>query len=176
MRLRLRALLLMPALLAACSGSRHAVPDQGSNSSTASSYSTGVPMAVESFRFSARPNGPIPPLVAGAVSEIAFVIKNESSLTWPGKALAETDRTLSAAYHVLNQNREVVMFDGFRTLITADVPHGREIVITLRVKAPETPGRYRLQPDVLPEYVAWFGVTSPPKNNPPVAIEVKAAQ
>jgi hypothetical protein len=173
MKVRLIALPLVLALGSACSDSRNRTPDAGSNSGApASSYSTGVPMAPASFAFSARQNGPIPPLVAGAVRDIAFVFKNESSLPWPARSLAETDKPMGAAYHILDPNGDVFMFEGFRSLITADVPPGHELVIELHVKAPDKPGRYLLQPDVLQETVSWFGMTPPRKNNPPVPIDV----
>ena len=171
MRMRLIACALLSVWVAACSGNKSEPPKVTTDSST-----TAVPiMSGDSFAFSARPSGKIPPLPAGSVTVVRFVVRNESLQLWPGKELETTDKALRLSYHILDQKGQVVTFEGLRTVIAVDVAPAAEVEVALQVKAPDTPGKYQLQPDVLQETVAWFGMTPPPKQNPPVAIEVTAA-
>ena len=176
MGMRLFVCVLVSVGMAACSAEKKEPPAPAATTEAAKPPAPTVPlMPAESFAFSAQPSGKIPPMAAGSVTDVKFVFKNESPVAWPAKALSGTDKGLFASYHILDTKGVVLVFDGVRTPITDDVPPGGEVVVVLKAQAPEKPGRYQIQPDVVQETVVWFGVAAPSKKNPPVAIDVTAA-
>jgi hypothetical protein len=180
MRMRCLASALLIVSVGACSGNKSEPPASTGDVPKASAETARVAPAptptlpADAYGFSARPSGVIPTLVAGSVTDVRFVFRNESQRIWPGSSLEKTDKPLNAAYHVLDQKGQLVTFEGLRAVISADVPPGGEVVVALHVQAPNTPGRYQLQPDLLQETVSWFGTSPPPKKNPPVPFQVVA--
>ena len=61
-----------------------------------------------------------------------------------------------AAAHVFDVKGAVVRWDGARTNLSADVPRGAVVAVSVSVDAPITPGLFRVQPDLVQEGVAWF--------------------
>jgi LCP family protein required for cell wall assembly len=59
--------------------------------------------------------------------------------------------------HWINRDTgEVVIWDGNRGLLSKDVSHDEEIIVDIEIKAPDKPGRYILQYDMVCEGVSWF--------------------
>ena len=79
-------------------------------------------------------------------------LRNTSGETWP----SGPGGRLKPAYHWLDENGEAVVFEGARSAFPRPVEPGRGVRLTQRVLPPETPGRYRLQLDLVYEFVGWF--------------------
>ena len=60
------------------------------------------------------------------------------------------------SYHWLHADGSVHTADGLRTGFTRDVRPGERILVPLEVVAPQAPGRYLLEVDLVHEDVRWF--------------------
>jgi phosphoglycerol transferase MdoB-like AlkP superfamily enzyme len=84
-----------------------------------------------------------------------LAIRNQGAATWPAG-----DR-FTVASHWLGQDGEPVVWDGVRTPLPRAVAPGGELTLEVAVLAPQQPGRYRLQWDMVHEGVAWFSERDP---------------
>jgi hypothetical protein len=90
--------------------------------------------------------------VAGEEFEILSRLKNSSGERWP----SEGPTRVNLSYHWLDPNGEVVLWDGQRTPLGSDLGSGAELELVQAVRAPQDPGLYHLQLDLVRERVAWF--------------------
>jgi frataxin-like iron-binding protein CyaY len=95
-------------------------------------------------------------LKVGTVSKIIVSVRNDSSHIWPAKGQPGGPYTISLAYHWLDKDGKVVVWDGLRTSLPYDLKPGNEVTLNASVKAPEKPGDYILEFDMVQEKVAWF--------------------
>ena len=97
-----------------------------------------------------------------ALSEEPFTgvvrVRNTSAEAWP----SGPGGRLRLAYHWLDENGEVVIFEGARSAFEGVVAPGEEAGLSQQVLTPETPGRYRLQVDLVYEFVGWFSQRGAP--------------
>ncbi len=92
----------------------------------------------------------IPP---GATTTASFKLKNEGSKSWP----AEGPNPVHLAYHWFTPSGQLAgCWDIFRTVLPDDVPSGSQVILTVALKSPVTPGQYVLRWDLVEEGVAWF--------------------
>lgn len=63
---------------------------------------------------------------------------------------------VTLTYRWLTESGDIVVADGLRTRIPADVSPGGSIIIPLQVRTPGEQGRYRLMVSLVQEAVAWF--------------------
>ncbi len=77
-------------------------------------------------------------------------VKNISNVAWP------VGSAINLAYHWLNKDGKVVVFDGARTPIPHDVKPNEEVVLNAKVYAPTQAGDYILEFDMVQEMVSWF--------------------
>lgn len=147
-------LFLLPLVLLGCSsgGDTQAPPMPAPKTQT----SVAGPLPAAAFSCALSLPASIPAMQPGEVVNVQVSIKNTSSVTWPCNALAKTAQPLCAAYHICSASGAPILWDGNRTPITTEVASGSEITLVLKVKAPNTPGKYVLQPDLVQENVAWF--------------------
>ena len=82
-------------------------------------------------------------------------IRNQGTAAWPAG-----DR-FAVASHWLGHDGEPVVWDGARTPLPRAVAPGEELTLEVAVRAPQQPGRYRLQWDMVHEGVAWFSERDP---------------
>ncbi len=96
------------------------------------------------------------------VSEEPFAgrvrLRNSSSETWP----SGPGGRVKLAYHWLDEEGEPVVFEGARNAFDGPVAAGEEVVLDLLALTPETPGSYRLQVDLVFEFVGWFSQRGAP--------------
>ncbi|MFQ5350274.1 MAG: hypothetical protein ACE5EG_07525, partial [Thermoanaerobaculia bacterium] len=85
-------------------------------------------------------------------------LRNASGETWP----AGPGGRLKLAYHWLDEAGEPVIFEGARSAFEGPVEPGEEVGLGQRVPAPKSPGRYRLQLDLVYEFVGWFSERGAP--------------
>ncbi len=85
-------------------------------------------------------------------------LRNTSSATWPSGDLGR----LKLAYHWLTPEGETVVYDGRRTSLGVELAPGGEVEVQQLVTRPEDPGRYRLEVDLIYEFVSWFSQRGAP--------------
>jgi hypothetical protein len=96
-----------------------------------------------------------PPSVmrAGEKLDIHFKVKNLGSATWPAVGTKDFRYQINMGNHWIkgSQNSE-----DNRAVMKADLPPGAETEMTLRITAPQEPGDYTLEIDMVHEGVTWF--------------------
>jgi hypothetical protein len=90
---------------------------------------------------------------AGEKIDIRFKVRNRGSSSWPAVG------TKDFRYQVNLGNRWIgagATVEDNRAAMKADLPPGGETEMTLAVTAPQTPGEYTLEIDLVHEGVTWF--------------------
>ncbi len=82
----------------------------------------------------------------------AVRLRNTSGEAWP----SGPGGRVKLAYHWLDEPGEAIVFEGARTAFAGALAPGEEAGLTQQVLMPEAPGRYRLQVDLVYEFVGWF--------------------
>lgn len=91
-----------------------------------------------------------------SVSTLAVNVKNISNVLWPAKGQPDGAYSIRLAYHWLDKDGKVVIWDGIRTPLPHDVKPGAEITLNATIKSADKPGDYILEFDMVQERVAWF--------------------
>ena len=93
-------------------------------------------------------------LESGQDFEAQVTVRNNGFLLWNNE---DGEHKIRLGTHWLDRDTgEVIVWDGERGLLLEDVSHDEETTVDITIKAPETPGRYILQYDMVYEGVAWF--------------------
>ena len=88
----------------------------------------------------------------GEPKTLQITITNAGNIAWN----ATGPNPIEVSYHLLDPSGNVVVWDGPRTPLTADVPPGQSATITLAYTAPSKAGTYVLVIDLVREGVSWF--------------------
>jgi hypothetical protein len=93
-------------------------------------------------------------LKAGKTVAVPVTVRNEGALIW----LRGGSNPVHLSYHWERDDATGprLEFDGRRTILPAAVQPGETVHLLGGVKAPWTPGHYRLRWDMVCEYVTWF--------------------
>jgi phosphoglycerol transferase MdoB-like AlkP superfamily enzyme len=89
-------------------------------------------------------------LAAGAEVCVKLELGNEGRRVW------RADGSFAVSYHWLDQDGTIVDWEGRRTRFPRQVGPGDTVEIDALLVAPQHPGSYRLQWDVVEEGVCWF--------------------
>lgn len=92
-------------------------------------------------------------LEPGQTVELPVVVVNRSEHPWPAAGPAR----VKVSYHWLTPEGEPVLWNAQRTDLPRPVPPGEPVSLAVPVTAPEEPGTYLLEMDLIYEHVAWFG-------------------
>jgi uncharacterized membrane protein len=93
----------------------------------------------------------------GEFKKVPITIKNISDAVWPHLSGPEGGYEVNLSYHWLDDKDNVVVWDGERTNLPFDLLPGAQVTLEANVRAPETPGKYKIQFQMVQEKVAWFG-------------------
>jgi hypothetical protein len=94
-------------------------------------------------------------LFAGVVAHLEVAVRNLGGERWP--AAHHEQPMIRLAYRWLSgDGTRTVVAEGLRTPFTETVEPGEATVVMLAALAPEAPGRYVLEVDVVHELVRWF--------------------
>jgi hypothetical protein len=88
----------------------------------------------------------------GSLRHVELRIGNRGDETWTA---GEADPRIRLGYRWRDDETGRVVFDG-RTLFEESVPPGATVIAMLAAEAPDEPGDYRLEVDVVHEHVRWF--------------------
>ncbi|TDX59262.1 hypothetical protein C7959_101149 [Orenia marismortui] len=89
----------------------------------------------------------------GKKIKIALDIKNKSAMTW----IQNKKSSINLSYHILNEKKEVILYDGLRTPIVKTVKSGEVLNLDAIVQVPDKAGIYYLEFDMVHRGVTWFG-------------------
>jgi SpoIID/LytB domain protein len=95
----------------------------------------------------------LPAFIAGGTYDVPIVLKNAGAAAWN----ATGPNLVDVSYHWSDASGNVVIWDGTRTPLPANVEPGATANVTLRVGTPQGPGTYALTIDLVREGVGWFG-------------------
>ncbi len=106
--------------------------------------------------FAAAIELPNPPatLDASALATVLARVTNRGDTTWRHDIPA--GRHLCLGNHWLREDGTRVVDDDARARLPRDLAAGETVDIAIAVRAPEAPGRYLLELDLVQEHVAWF--------------------
>ncbi len=90
--------------------------------------------------------------IGGATSTLSVTVTNAGSSPWT----AGGANPVRLAYHWHDSKGNTVVWDGVRTVLSADVPAGASATLDATIVAPALPGSYTLSFDLVREGVAWF--------------------
>ena len=96
-------------------------------------------------------------LRAGEQRTLDVRAANLGDALWPWGERGRPEIRL--AYRWRDAGGALVVPDGLRTPLPADVPPATATVVPAHVVAPPRPGRYRLEVDLVHEHVRWFGAS-----------------
>ena len=89
----------------------------------------------------------------GEVKTFDIKVKNLStSFIWP----ADGTNLVNISYHLYDKYENLVKFDGRRSPLPHDVGPGETVTIPVTISAPEDSGEYKIEYDVVHEWVTWF--------------------
>ncbi len=91
-------------------------------------------------------------LLPGGRSTTTVVVKNDGVVAWS----AAGANPVRLAAHLVDAAGNVVVWDGARTSLTADVAPGASNSYLVTVDAPLVPGAYRARVDIVREGIEWF--------------------
>ena len=94
-----------------------------------------------------------------ASSELTFRIRveNRGLACWPSAGEAADGKgAITLGSHLLRKDEEEVDWDYGRAPLPRDLQPGEIAEIDFKVRAPQTPGRYIVEFDMVAEHVSWF--------------------
>jgi len=83
-------------------------------------------------------------------------VKNLGDAAWPHQGGPGAANGVLLSYHWLPAGGSVPIADGIRTNLPSDLSPGAVVALRATVKAPDKPGTYILEFDMVQEAVAWF--------------------
>ena len=95
----------------------------------------------------------LPALLNGTTYTVNVPVTNSGVVAWNATSVNLVD----LSYHWTDAGGTVVVWDGTRTALTADVAPGAGTTVAASISTPKTSGTYTLTIDLVREGVAWFG-------------------
>jgi hypothetical protein len=102
------------------------------------------------------------------IGHLKVRVRNSGKVTWNSiinemsDGLLESESVKNAlkynlSYHLMNEAKEVLVYDGMRVPLPQKVAPGEEVIVDLTVQAPNKCGNYLINIDVVRENVTWLG-------------------
>ena len=107
---------------------------------------------------------------AGERLEGQVTVANRGDRSWPAEAWNAVGPVVNLACHWRALDDTVLVNDGLRTPLPADLAPDRTVALRASVLLPEAPGRYLLEFDLVLEGVSWFAARGSPTAR--VAVDV----
>jgi SAM-dependent methyltransferase len=147
------------------------VPSEPAPRAVASAVPEGTPLPERAFRAALRVVDPPARAPAGAPVALRVRVRNESDVPWPGSAEAGR-RQVAVGNHWRSDGGHATVHDDARAPLAAALGPGEEVEVTLGARAPGSPGRWRLEVDVVQEHVDWFVA----RGSPVVSLEIEVVR
>ena len=98
-------------------------------------------------------------------------VRNDSNSVWLAQERTGSSLQVSMGNHWLDSTGKIVINDDGRSPVLNDVNPGEEVVMSLTVNAPNAPGEYLLEIDMLQEGISWFGLRGSKTLRIPVTVK-----
>jgi SAM-dependent methyltransferase len=95
------------------------------------------------------------PVAAGSRFPVQIRVTNTSNESWPSTGVKGW-YLVTVGNHWLDPHDQPVTWDDGRALLGEDLRPGESRTLQLSARAPEAPGEYQLEADLVQEGVAWF--------------------
>jgi hypothetical protein len=110
--------------------------------------------------------GLIPAIGIGQTVSVPVTINNVGQ----GIFSATSSTPVDLGYHWYDQAGKLVVWDGLRTKMPADLQPGASVLLQAQVQSPPDGGTYQLRFDLAQEGVAWFSAKGTPTGNITVSV------
>jgi hypothetical protein len=99
-----------------------------------------------------------PPAVLGTGENVTVKLRatNSGHARWPAVGEAATKGIVRLGAHLLHANEEELNWDGGRAILPRDLAPGETAELEFVFRAPEKPGDYIIEFDMVAEHVTWF--------------------
>jgi hypothetical protein len=95
-------------------------------------------------------------LTAGESLDLRVTVKNISGVIWPARGDSSGKYQIRLGNHWVDSNGRTAILNDGRTALPHDLSPGGSVDLMLRITAPQTPGEYTLELDMVQEHVTWF--------------------
>jgi len=109
-------------------------------------------------------------LAAGSTTNLSVTIRNISARRWPASFCDGRSQDLRVGNHWLDAEGRMVLADDGRSHVPKPLRPGESVTVPLAVTAPDTPGRYLLEVDLVVEGTSWFGARGSKVQSIPVEV------
>lgn len=93
----------------------------------------------------------------GAVLPFRLDVENLGSAVWPATGEGGTEKgAIRLGAHLLDENGEEIAWDWGRASFERDLAPGDRATVEFPLRAPEKPGRYFVEFDLVAEHISWF--------------------
>jgi hypothetical protein len=114
------------------------------------------PLFDDAFKAEISIMDPPSSLKADSIVNLKVRVKNVSGTLWPAKGLSDGKYAIQLAYHWIDKDGKMVIFEGRRTPLSHDLRPKEEVIVNTSVHTPNQESTYFLQFDMVQELVAWF--------------------
>ncbi len=91
-------------------------------------------------------------IAPGATLDLRVTVRNDGETPWSSRG----PLAVNLGYHWLDGAGEIVLFEGRRTAFAEEVAPGATVEVEMAVEAPDRPGSYTLELDLVRERISWF--------------------
>lgn len=95
-------------------------------------------------------------MVAGARADVRVRVENRSPRPWPALGGVDHRFQVRLGNHWLDASGRLAVRDDGRVSLHRDLPPGEADEFHLEITAPQVPGEYTLELDLVQEHVTWF--------------------
>jgi hypothetical protein len=95
-------------------------------------------------------------LKVGQQVMVQVKVRNISDSIWPAMGQEDSRYQVKLGNHWLDADNVMVVLNDGRALLPRDLEPGGEVELPLAITAPNLPGEYTLELDMVQEYIAWF--------------------
>jgi len=96
----------------------------------------------------------------GQSTTVDVKVTNMSNLRWMSVAAADsnvTPNSVALSYHIRTSDNLILVWDGLRTVLPGNIIEPmHEILLHAKIRAPNFPGKYIIEYDMVQEGVSWF--------------------
>ena len=129
------------------------------------------PLPPDAFKAAISIENPPSSLKKASTTPIKVKVKNTSSSFWPVKGQPDGSYQIRCSYHWLDKNGKVINWEGIRATLPHDLESNQEVVLNAKVMAPDKPGEYILEFDLIQQKVAWFSKRGSQTLRIPIKVE-----
>ena len=107
---------------------------------------------------------------AGQTAWLRVAVKNMSAMTWRARERAVAPFQINLGNHWVDRAAKSVINDDGRAALPWDLAPGQECELTIAINAPNAPGDYLLELDMVQENNSWFGLKGSPTVRLPIVV------